>query len=45
MRNIAIDGSRPWDSLMEMAKFRAIERGGWLLRAVARNPDRGGEMA
>ncbi|MCK5621789.1 MAG: hypothetical protein KAJ11_05835 [Alphaproteobacteria bacterium] len=44
MRNIAIYGSRLWESLMEMAKVGAIEKGGGLRRAVARNPDCGGGM-
>jgi N-carbamoyl-L-amino-acid hydrolase len=41
MRNIAIDGSRLWDSLMEMAKIGATEKGG-SRRLALTDPDREG---
>ncbi len=41
MRNISIDGSRLWDSLMEMAKIGATEKGGNCRLALS-DPDRDG---
>ena len=41
MRNISIDGSRLWDSLMEMAKIGATEKGGNCRLALS-GPDRDG---